>query len=98
MLHPTDRVLAKVMARALRDLVKKIDISDMEAALLLSNITVAIVGGNKPLQLAVIKLLEETTLDILAEQRGLASSNVGSPVAAPWNEDAGSGDISFENN
>lgn len=91
MLHPTDRVLAKVMARALRGLVKKIDVTDIEAAVLLQDITKKIVGDNKPLENAIIKLLYETTFDILAEQRGLASSNVGSPAAAPWNEDAGSG-------
>lgn len=90
MLHPTHTVVAKTVLRVLRNIIRDAKLSPLEGALVLSKYTVDASNGNSALILEISRLIRETAEEDQAEFEGRASPNVG-PVAAPWNEDAGSG-------
>lgn len=95
MVQPTDRVIAKILARVIRKLFTDANIPPIEGALVLAAYTQQEIGDNKSLAKAVVELLRESSQELRAEGDGGASSIISSPVAAPWNEDAGSGDFGY---
>lgn len=96
MLIPTDRVIAKTLAKVigvygvLTGLPK-----DLNTKLLVASLK-SIAKDNVELHANTLSIIMEAVQELKAEADGLASSTVSSPVPQPWEEDAGSGDTYYD--
>lgn len=94
MLQPTDRVIAKTLAKMLGVYSSLTGISKVPSAQLMLIALKFVVGENAELRMETMKVVKEASEELNAERQGLASSiNHGPAVPQPWEEDAGSGDI-----
>lgn len=90
MLQPTDRVIAKTLAKTLGMFGVMTGVPNLEAANLVNALIRHVVGHNQEVLDATMTVIKEAVEELKAEADGLASPNVAA-TAQPWPEDAGSG-------
>lgn len=91
MVQPTDRVIAKTLAKII-GVNGTLSGNKNKVLLQLVGSLNIVVGDNLELRNATMDIILEASQELKAEVEGRASSITASPVALPWYENAGSGE------